>query len=89
MKLLNKHLNGFNRQFVAFVLRDCYKWLKYYTSEACICEEYGKSSGIIDIGFVTGTITKQESERYRKVFWNLYAIKRGYKCSDTTTEKQS
>lgn len=89
MNLLNKHLKGFNRQYVAFVLRDCYKWLKYYTSEACICEEYGKSSGIIDTAFVTSIISKREHERYNKAFWNLYAVKRGYKCTDTTTEKQS
>lgn len=77
-KLLNRHLRSFDRRWLAFALRECYYWMKKYKSDECICEEKGKSEGLIDMGFYTGIINAKERDRYKKAFWNLYRIKRGY-----------
>ena len=81
-KIMNKHLNTFDRRWLAFALRDSYMWMKVYESNECICEEKGKSDGLIDMGFVTGIISKLERDRYRKAFWNLYTIKRGWRTNE-------
>ena len=76
--LLNKHLRSFDRRWLAFALRECYHWMKQYESEQCICEEKGKSDGLIAMGFHTGVISAWERDLYKKAFWNLYKIKRGW-----------